>query len=523
MTEPSGSDQGGGPVQVTVTIGGKTQMISCELLVVACDPRALLGPVMEPTTQEEDAVADLTDFTFHTTIVTATVPKNPPVYGAVLDPEAVEAMDGRVCGFRNESAKQHSLSRANGLPQNHLVVYQLRDNQKGVWTPEQFDARLRAELPSLAWWPYGSDYVLQGASLTTTYFTHFTAAGLQAGKPWQLLDLQGDNRTVYVHASTCFESVLQCWQYQQLLLGPMDPTDPKGPRRLELPPDTDASIVIVGAGVSGLLFANELRARGYTNVVLLEKQDQHVGGKTDTVVLREPFPPNHPEPTVCELGTCYLSPGYHALADALRPFTEDKGGIDVNERRGFETAPGVHGDFRGMVVHPGDTADQVVSYDDYVVARALQPFGFEPPFTWEETDGALALIAALLKLYAFWAGREMTQVLPMPTKPPDIAKGDVTYLEWIDSHGLQSLIGVLEYAYSIQGYGPLSQIPAYYGLVWISSDLTPRLVDDALKRKPEVTFWSKGWGDVWDRMSEGMTIHQGALVQSIKRPGVNPA
>ena len=65
-----------------------------------------------------------------------------------------------------------------------------------------------------------------------------------------------------------------------------------------------------------------------------------------------------------------------------------------------------------MVVHPGDTADQVVSYDDYVVARALQPFGFEPPFTWEETDGALALIAALLKLYAFWAGREMTQVLP---------------------------------------------------------------------------------------------------------------
>ena len=523
MAASSGPGGGSGPVRVTYTVGDKTQPIQCELLVVACDPRARLGSVMTSTPQETEAFSDLTDFTFHTTIVTAKVPKDrPPRYGAVLDPDAVEAMDGRVCGFRNESAKQHSLERANGLDQNHLVVYQLRDDQKGVWTPEQFEARLHEELPTLDWWPFGRDYVLEGSFLNTTYFSHFTAAGLQAGRPWQVLDLQGDHHTVYVPASTCFESVLHCWQYQQLLLGPGDPSDPEGPPRIELPPDTGASIVIVGAGVSGLLFANALRQRGYTNVVLLEKAVQHVGGKTDTVVLHEPFPPEHPEPTVCELGTCYLSPAYHALATALRPFTENKGGIDVNERRGFETRPGIHGDFRGMVMTGSDGTRRVVSYDDYVVARALQPFGGEPPFTKDEKEAVFATIAFLLDQYSELAVAEMTPVLPMPIEPPAIAARGITYQEWIEENKLQPLTGVLEYAYSVQGYGPLSQIPAYYGLVWISSDLTPRLVSDALKPKPEVTFWSKGWGHVWERVSAGMHIVHGAQVESIKRPGTDP-
>ena len=116
----------------------------------------------------------------------------------------------------------------------------------------------------------------------------------------------------------------------------------------------------------------------------------------------------------------------------------------------------------------------------------------------------------------------MTPVLPMPIEPPAIAARGITYQEWIEENKLQPLTGVLEYAYSVQGYGPLSQIPAYYGLVWISSDLTPRLVSDALKPKPEVTFWSKGWGHVWERVSAGMHIVHGAQVESIKRPGTDP-
>ena len=92
MAASSGPGGGSGPVRVTYTVGDKTQPIQCELLVVACDPRALLGSVMTATPQETEAFSDLTDFTFHTTIVTAKVPKDrPPRYGAVLDPDAVEA------------------------------------------------------------------------------------------------------------------------------------------------------------------------------------------------------------------------------------------------------------------------------------------------------------------------------------------------------------------------------------------------------------------------------------------------
>ncbi|TNE40602.1 MAG: hypothetical protein EP348_01880 [Alphaproteobacteria bacterium] len=50
-----------------------------------------------------------------------------------------------------------------------------------------------------------------------------------------------------------------------------------GKSRISLSADKRASIVILGAGVSGLLAADKLRDLGYENVRILEKTDRYCG------------------------------------------------------------------------------------------------------------------------------------------------------------------------------------------------------------------------------------------------------
>lgn len=51
-----------------------------------------------------------------------------------------------------------------------------------------------------------------------TYYTHFEREGLTKGLLWKILDLQGKNNTLFVHASTNFESVLDIVNYNHMLL-----------------------------------------------------------------------------------------------------------------------------------------------------------------------------------------------------------------------------------------------------------------------------------------------------------------
>ena len=65
---------------------------------------------------------------------------------------------------------------------------------------------------------------------------------------------------------------------------------------------------------------------------------------------------------------------------------------------------------------------------------------------------------------------------PMPLKPPKDflrAPSSQTFLDFLsakdkDGKDLKSLIGLLQFGYSVQGYGTLDHIPAYYGLVWFT-------------------------------------------------------
>lgn len=475
---------------------------------------------MPPTRAELEIFGAQKCFVIQTTLVSVPTPPGGSAYGVILDPAAVRRMRGDVHGFRNESAKQYTLAGANGLSENYLVVYQYWSPDSGTPKPTQQELldTLHRQLrgpQQVPWWPYGRAYTVHDV-LNADYFHQFDKKGLEAKLPWMLLAMQGVRRTAYVSSSTCFESVLQCWQYQDLIW------PPGGPRPSWLPEAKDAPIVIIGAGVSGLLFANRLRDGGYTSVRLLEQDPEHIGGKTHTVEMPTS---GRNESTVCELGTCYMSPAYSELVQYLSPFTKE------NTAKGFEVRPGVPGNFRGMVT-TGTIYDQnhipwpdpLVSYDLYTTLSYQMWNGdkLDPSKAREVLD----IVGALLVEYARRGALAIGGQLPMPASPPqDLVGLTKTYQDWLTDPdhliSLKGLIGLLEYAYSVQGYGTLTVIPAYYGLVWISPVLALLLDLDSYFGDPLVTYWTKGWGDVWKQMvtaiSRTATIERGVTITSIDR------
>ena len=135
----------------------------------------------------------------------------------------------------------------------------------------------------------------------------------------------------------------------------------------------------------------------------------------------------------------------------------------------------------------------------------------------------------------------------MPFECPDELKeesdiGGMTIGEFLEQKDFKVLIGTLQYAYSVQGYGSLEgKMPAWYLLTWITPQtMIPSLLNQLkgflklckasgvfrlfglLKQEPIVTALSKGWGDVWLQQKEqlndqGVTIHYETKISSISR------
>ncbi|MEO0601667.1 MAG: hypothetical protein AAF211_09530, partial [Myxococcota bacterium] len=51
----------------------------------------------------------------------------------------------------------------------------------------------------------------------TGYFPHWDEGGIQGGKPWDLLEMQGTDRTYWIGASACFESLRDIVNYNLLI------------------------------------------------------------------------------------------------------------------------------------------------------------------------------------------------------------------------------------------------------------------------------------------------------------------
>jgi hypothetical protein len=508
MIGAAGATQAG-EVRVSYTLADGTRLTkSCELLVIACDPTRLHG-ICDYDAQEKEIFGKLQKFTFHTTLMEV---KAKPAFehGVIFAPGPLDAMEGHVYGFRNETAKQFGLITAQGMDRNLVTVYQLQGPSAHPWSGPDFDERLRLDLAAIDWWPYGQDWKIFD-TVTTPYFDHFSNPDLIAELPWKLLQMQGERHTLYVHGSACFESVLDCWAYSNMMLD----------SGIKLPEKRDAEIVILGAGPSGLLFADRLRRLGYTRVEILELTDRY-GGKTHTKVLDNPHPKDSYKPTVCELGTCYLSPAYDDLVKYLKPF------LKGNRQIGF----GDSSAFRGIVIKgqlpPEWDLPPIVSYPEYILYMAEYIEKLPKGITGEPAEKATAVLVDQLNKYLELHKEFMGGQSPMPRRPPEkFLKSHAahTFLDFLKYYQIGALIGLLQYGYSVQGYGNLANIPAYYGLVWVTPPVVEAIRYAFLhpeSDKPIVTAWSRGWGAIWDQMQVGLNITFHATIHEIVRPGRGP-
>jgi len=484
------------PIHIEYTVNNAKFKKDYALLVIACDPRALKG-ICDYSADELAIFAKFVNYTFHTTLIEVATPKKPQESGVTFAPSPLDQLGGSVYGYRNESAKQFGLDAANKMSKNLVTVYQLLGPTSDPWTPAKFEEVLRSQLKSIDWWPYGQDFTIK-TSVTTPYFNHFEISSLKSGLPWTLLDRQGQKQTLIVHASTCFESVLHCWGYANLMLDTVD-----GAKRA-LPQRSDAPIVILGAGVSGLLFAVKLTGMGYTHVDILETTDRF-GGKTHTIIEDGPHPPGPDVKTVCELGTCYLSPAYDDMVHELQRFLEGNDRIDFTKGdkdfRSIVTA----GQFSYLKVKP------ILPYAEYVVLKALDLANWDDD--WLNRQVITLDLALDLAKYCLLHAEYMGFSLPMPPQQPEAfqqAFGTQTFLEFLEAHDLVSMVSMLQYGYEVQGYGPLKQISAYYGMVWITPAITWTILMDSLdlEDEPVVTAWTKGWGDLWQQVVEKLGLQK---------------
>ena len=89
-------------IKLTYTEGAADVLIAKEfaLLVIACDPRCLIG-ICDYTDDEIAIFNELVNFTFHTTLLKVKVDlAKPQQHGVIFAPTPLDRLDGSVYGFR---------------------------------------------------------------------------------------------------------------------------------------------------------------------------------------------------------------------------------------------------------------------------------------------------------------------------------------------------------------------------------------------------------------------------------------
>lgn len=328
MAQKSFSDDG--PVSITYEINGEKEPRKTEhfdFLIVACDPRVL--KIADCTEFETEVKDKLTSFTFQTSLFRAHRPTpaekdtRKPKYAIRFNPAELKKGDGHIYAFRDEGMA-FSKKLVVDPRGTYVTTYQL-DLQNGLHTSDEETLRKRLDslrtdaitnksTPDNRWIDWCIDdsktKLQPEACELEDYFPHFKAEEIGQGMPWKILNSQGDNNTLYVSSFTCFESVLHCYLYGEML---MKRKDVQG----KFPEDKNARFAICGAGPSGILFASQqLHQKGYRNFKIFESSSRF-GGKSLTH--RRPPPAREGEALSkdemipCELGTCYLSPSYAPL------------------------------------------------------------------------------------------------------------------------------------------------------------------------------------------------------------------
>ncbi len=208
---------------------------------------------------------------------------------------------------------------------------------------------------------------------------------------------------------------------------------------------------IIGAGIGGVHAAWLLRRRGFSSVTVLERND-YVGGKVLTV---EVGGVKH------ELGGCYTTPAYRQVRALLSE-------LGLYERAGVA----------GRNVFTPDGTE--LSFGDW----ATREFRAQLSGVLGELP---ALGVGLFVLRDIWRYNRLHRSIfgrydgTFPPRPSErgMQKLQGTFLEFLERHGLQTLIPVMRLFQSAQGYGYLEEVPAFYGLLWNNPD-TMKIVIEQL-------------------------------------------
>ena len=261
--------------------------------------------------------------------------------------------------------------------------------------------------------------------------------------------------------------------------------------------------LIVGAGPAGIHLAHLLAKRGHRDVVLLEQGDRF-GGKSETLEFN-----GHPQ----EMGTCYLHPGYALLQSLLEEFniTESfkPGGREGRRDMFSDLVPMNSG---GHVPGLGEWLLQMVRRH-----KRSQWFQWAPNIF--QAVSVLRAVRKYKKLHRSLLG-EYQYTLPSEPSDEGLKAIDMTFLQWLEGHGLQALIPMFKLTTTAQGYGSLETVPTLYGLWWN----TPLVIDAFMrssrdKDQPVLSMLEHGYSAVWNTLVEqhDMRIELGVDIQRIDR------
>jgi len=543
-----------------------------DLLVLACDPQDdnLTEEVMKKTATEKKVFSSnvMKSFIFQTTLVKFPKVNNSDDPIEIFNPINLTKAQGFLHSYRSETRKEayqrtvqskssdpeaYYANLLNGVSHEYVTMYQIIDPTKSERMNEDEMWQLLQEQmndpTNKKWFPYDASQGEKIVQFHTKYFDHFTIPALKnqtntRTNNWRILDMQGKKNTIYVHASTAFESVLHIYNYVELLQKTCHDS---------FPTPKDSKIAVIGAGPSGLLISRKLVQMGYTNITIYESNKDYSGpdelyaGKTQTNMISQSRLSYR---IPAELGTCYLSPAYqqmykdfdktHLLGregdknelislDQIEngPIVKDiitTGQFDVDGpvMRLYNSYPDVFG-------FPNDEFPYRMNFEKYQVVK-----GFEEHYKGKRMSvdklkskfpGFLFDVIGVAAIeYIIYHIEHYGKYVPLPPTQSriknEIFANDI--YSFLKKKNMLSLLGLLQFGYSLQGYGSTSEgdsMSAFYLLMWVTPNLfmtfihndVKQIIKDGLKKVYIDPFWfkkdvpvvaalSKGWGDVWKNL-----------------------
>mmetsp|Transcript_23864 Transcript_23864/g.31675 ORF Transcript_23864/g.31675 Transcript_23864/m.31675 type:complete len:617 (+) Transcript_23864:311-2161(+) len=549
-----------------------------DFLVIACDPQdGLPEEVMKKTDTEKKIFSPVSmkSFTFQTTLM-----KFPKVVDSesqtnpveVFNPVNLNKSEGLLHSYRSETRKeayqqtvretelgksptdpniiyQDKLSKVS---HEYVTCYQLVGSEEGGKTQEQLWDLLQEQMrdeKNKEWFPYDASKGSKIEQFHTKYFNHFTIESLKNGpNNWDILENQGKKNTIYVHASTAFESVLHIYNYIELLHQTCHQS---------FPDDKSSKIAVVGAGPSGLLISRKLKSMGYTDITVYETKansngpDAYYAGKTQTNMI-EQSELSYVIPA--ELGTCYLSPSYqHMYNDfkktgLLGPDGDENELISLDQ---IEKGPFVKsiitdqqfdndGPVKTLFREYPETLDigghdgkfpPIMDFEKYQIVKGFEEVYKGGGLSAEELK---KLFPCFLKRFACDASEYIKYHIkhfgvrtPFPSTKGRVQNDifSTNIYDFLKDNGFISLLGLMQFGYSLQGYGSTGQgttISAFYFMMWVTPHTfftfilnkghneVKQFVLDALGETPDwfnkdvpvVGALSKGWGNVWNNLKD---------------------